>query len=143
LRDKRFGGRKQSRRKIAIFSRKSISSAENETGGRKITAPAELLALSLKLQMFGRRSETSRTSADVPGLRRISSDYLEFPADDSDFQRHGRNAADSSSKQLKGAIFRRALDRRTAAQKICSRFDIFSDSLVRAEGKSRISPTIV
>jgi len=32
----------------------------------------------------------------VPRLRRISSDSFEFPADDSDFLRKGRNVADNT-----------------------------------------------
>jgi hypothetical protein len=79
-----------------MFSRKSRSSAENEIVSRKIKTSAEVLDLWLNIQKFSWKSETSRTSRKVPRLRRISSDSFEFPADDSDFQRNNRNAADNS-----------------------------------------------
>jgi hypothetical protein len=78
-----------------MFSRKSRSSAENEIVSRKIKTSAEFLDFWLKIQKFSSRSETSRTSRKVPGLRRISSDSFEFSADDLDFQRKGRKAADN------------------------------------------------
>jgi hypothetical protein len=46
-------------------------------------------------------------------------------------------------KPQKSAIFRKAFDRRPAAEKILSSFDISSDSFVLAADKSRISLTIV
>ena len=46
------------------------------------------------------------------------------------------------SKPLKSTIFSRAFDRRPAAEKILSKFDMFSDSFVLAADKSRISLTI-
>jgi hypothetical protein len=60
---------------------------------------------------------------------RISSDTAEMPPT-------------APGKPLKSAIFRRAFNRRPAAEKIRSRFDISSDSSVLAAGKSRISLTI-
>jgi hypothetical protein len=45
------------------------------------------------------------------------------------------------SKPLKSAIFRRAFDRRPAAEKILSKFDMSSESFVLAADKSRISLT--
>jgi hypothetical protein len=78
-----------------MFSRKSRSSAENEIVSRKIKTSAEVLDFWLKIQKFSWKSETSRTSRKVQRLLRISSDSFEFPADDSDFHRKGRNAADN------------------------------------------------
>jgi len=126
-----------------VFRRKSRSPAENEVVGRKIKTSAGFSVFSLKIQKFSGRSETSRTRKKVPGLRRISSDSFEFPADDSDFQPKGRNAATNSSKPQESAIFRRAFDRRSAAEKILSRFEMSSDSFVLAADKSRISLTTI
>jgi hypothetical protein len=44
-------------------------------------------------------------------------------------------------KPQKSAIYRRAFDRRPAAEKILPRFDVFSDSFVLAADKSRIPLT--
>src|SRR5436853_717225 len=88
-----------------MLSRKFRSSAENEVVGRKIKTSAEFSDVSLKIQKFSWRSETSRTSRKVPGLRRISSDSFEFPADDSNFQRKGRNAADNSRQASNVGVF--------------------------------------
>jgi hypothetical protein len=46
------------------------------------------------------------------------------------------------SKPQKSSIFRRAFDRRPAAEKILPKFDISSDSLVPAADKIPISLTI-
>jgi hypothetical protein len=101
----RIVARKLKSSAIAMFSRRSRSSAANEVGGRKIKTSAGSSDLSLKIQKFSCKSETSHTSTDVPGLRRISSDSVEFPADDLDFQRHVRNAADSSSNSAERGDF--------------------------------------
>src|SRR5207244_2339343 len=54
----------------------------------------------------------------------------------------GRNAADNRRQAAEKRIFRKAFERRPAAEKILSSFDISSDSFVRAADKSRISLTI-
>jgi hypothetical protein len=90
--------KKKSRWKIAMLGRKSRTSVENAVVGRKIKTAAELSDLLLRIEKFSCRTETSRTSRKVPGLRRISSGSFEFPADDADFQRKGRNAADNSEQ---------------------------------------------
>jgi hypothetical protein len=60
---------------------------------------------------------------------RISSDRAEMPPT-------------TSGKPQKSAISSRAFDRRPAAEKILSRFDISSDSFVLAADKIRTSPAI-
>jgi len=60
---------------------------------------------------------------------RISSETTELPPT-------------TSGKRQESAIFRKAFDRRPAAKKILSSFDISSDSFVLAADKSRISLTI-
>ena len=92
-----------------MLRRKSRSSAENEIVSRKIKTSAEFSALSLKIQKFSWRSETSRTSRKVLGLRRISSDSFEFPSDDSDFQRKNRNAADNSRQAAEKRDFQESI----------------------------------
>src|SRR5215469_14502638 len=88
-----------------MLSRKSRSSAENEVVGRKTKTSAAFSDLRLKIEKFSCRSETSRTSRKVPGLRRISGDSFEFRADDSDLQRQNRNAADKSGQARRKARF--------------------------------------
>jgi hypothetical protein len=83
-------------RPVSIKNRDDAQPAENEIVNRKIKTSAEVLDFRLKIQKFSRKSETSRTSRKVQRLRRISSDSFEFPADDPDFQRNNRNAADNS-----------------------------------------------
>jgi hypothetical protein len=92
-----------------MLSRKSRSSAENELVSQKIKTSAEFSNLSLKIQKFSCRFETSRTSRKVLGLRRISSDSFEFPADDSDFQRKGRNAGDNSRQAAEKSDFQESV----------------------------------
>ena len=60
-------------------------------------------------QKFSWKSETSGTSRKVPGLRRISSDSFEFPADDSHFQRKGRNAACNSKQATENGDFQQSV----------------------------------
>jgi hypothetical protein len=132
--------KKKSRWKIAMLSRKSRTSVENEVVGRKIKTAAGLSDLSLQIEKFSCRTETSRTSRRVPGLRRISSDSFEFPADDPDFQRQARNAAHNSQQAAENRDFSRTFDGRPPEEKILSPSDISSDSFVLAAAKSRISP---
>jgi hypothetical protein len=94
-----------SRWKIAMLSRKFRTSVEDEVVGRKIKTAAELSDLSLRIEKFSCRTETSRTSRKVPGLRRISSDSFEFPADDPAFQRQRRNAAHNSPQDTEKRDF--------------------------------------
>jgi hypothetical protein len=88
-----------------MLSGKSRLSAENAVGGWKIKTSAEFFDLWPKIQKFSGRSETSRTSIKVPGLRRISTDFFEFPADDSDFQRKDGNSADNSRQSAENRDF--------------------------------------
>jgi hypothetical protein len=92
-----------------MLRRKSRSPAENEVVGPKIKTSAGFSALSLKIQKVSCRSETPRTSRKVRGLRRISTDSFEFPADDSDFQRQGRNAADKSRQAAEKRDFQESI----------------------------------
>jgi hypothetical protein len=117
--------KKKSRWKIAMLSRKSRTSVENEVVGRKIKTAAGLSDLSLQIEKFSCRTETSCTSRKVPRLRRISSDRREM-------------RPTTPSKPQKIAIFSRTFDWRPAEEKIPSSFDISSDSFVPAADKSRI-----
>jgi len=98
--------------------------------GRKIKTSAEFSDLPLKIQKFSWKSETSRTSRKVPGLRRISSDMSETPPT-------------TPAIPQNSAIFSRTFDRRPAAEKILTKFDISSDSFVLAASISQISLTIL
>ena len=73
--------------------------------GRRFDLPRDNLNLQRTVETASRKLKSSavdlklpNTSRKVPGLRRISNDPFEFPADNSDFQRKGRNAADNSSQ---------------------------------------------
>jgi hypothetical protein len=92
-----------------MLRRKSRSSAENEVVSRKIKTSAEFSDLWLKIQKFSCRLETSRTGRKVPGLRQISGESFEFPAEDSDFQRRGQNAADKSRQAAEKRNFQESV----------------------------------
>ena len=94
------------------------------------------------------RPAGSRGVDNVVGLlsltafRATDEDLLVKPRLSSDPTRRGRaTPGGGASKPLKSTIFRRAFDRRPAAEKILSKFDMFSDSFVLAADKSRISLT--
>jgi hypothetical protein len=102
-------------------------------------------------RIFGSLAENSKGQLniwDFPREHRRSLDFGGFPPILLNFRLTIRISGEGAampatipSKPPKSAIFSRTFDRRPAAEKILSKFDMFSDSFVLAADKSRISLT--